>query len=403
MINDSMKRLFVYSVLSVLLTVACNRQESMEELTDRVFERAAAQFIVLDVEVDSAAVAKGVEILYPRSVKEDGSFWASDYKWWCSGFYPGSLWYVYEYTGDEKYKDLALKYQAGLEPLRYRTDDHDIGFQLMCSYGNCLRITGDSLCVPVIVDGANSLATRFNPHVGCTKSWDTKKYSFSVIIDNMMNLELLFKALELGGPASLKDVAVTHAYTTMKNHFREDKSTCHVLDYDSETGELIKVHPGQGYSEDSAWARGQAWGLYSFPMVYRFTRDPQMLEHAVAIAEYIIPRLPEDGVPYWDFDSPDIPNDVRDASAAAIMACGLIELSGYVDQQKSKRYLDVAEKMIRTLAGEEYLAAEGEAYGFLLKHSTGFRLRNSEVDAPLTYADYYFLEALMRWRNLDPR
>lgn len=398
-----MKRLFVYSALTVLFAVACGRQESMEELTDRVFERAAAQFIVLDVKVDSAAVAEGVEMLYPRSVKEDGSFWASDYKWWCSGFYPGSLWYVYEYTGDEKYKDLALKYQVGLEPLRYRTDDHDIGFQLMCSYGNCLRITGDSLCVPVIVDGANSLATRFNPQVGCTKSWDTKKYSFSVIIDNMMNLELLFKALELGGPASLKDVAVSHAYTTMKNHFREDKSTRHVLDYDPETGELKKVHPGQGYSEDSAWARGQAWGLYSFPMVYRFTRDPQMLEHAVAIAEYIIPRLPEDGVPYWDFDSPDIPNDVRDASAAAVMTCGLIELSGYVDEQKSKRYLDVAEKMIRTLASEEYLAAKGEVYGFLLKHSTGFRLRNSEVDAPLTYADYYFLEALMRWRNLNSR
>lgn len=398
-----MKRLFVYSALSVLFAVACGRQESMEELTDRVFERAAAQFLILDDKVDSAAVAKGVEALYPRSVKEDGELWTSDYKWWCSGFYPGSLWYVYEYTGDERYKDLALKYQAGLEPLRYRTDDHDIGFQLMCSYGNCLRITGDSLCVPVIVDGANSLATRFNPHVGCTKSWDTKKYSFSVIIDNMMNLELLFKALELGGPASLKDVAVSHAYTTMKNHFREDKSTRHVLDYDPETGELIKVHPGQGLSEDSAWARGQAWGLYSFPMVYRFTRDPQILEHAVAIAEYIIPRLPEDGVPYWDFDSPDIPNDVRDASAAAVMTCGLIELSGYVDEQKSKRYLDVAEKMIRTLASEEYLAAKGEVYGFLLKHSTGFRLRNSEVDAPLTYADYYFLEALMRWRNLNSR
>ena len=394
-----MKKIFVYLLLSLLALVACSRQESMEELTARVFERAATQFLVLDANMDSVLVANGGEAVYPRSINADGSLWTSDYKWWCSGFYPGSLWYVYEYTGDEKYKDLALKYQVSLEPLRYRTDDHDIGFQLMCSYGNCLRITGDTLCKPVILDGANSLATRFNPVVGCTKSWDTKKYSFSVIIDNMMNLELLFKALELGGPASLKDVAVSHAYTTMANHFREDKSKRQVLDYNPETGELIKVHPGQGLSEDSAWARGQAWGLYSFPMVYRFTQDPQILEHAVAIAEYIIPRLPEDCIPYWDFDSPDIPDDVRDASAAAIMACGLIELSGYVESERAERYLEVAEKMIRSLASDIYLAAEGEQYGFLLKHSTGFKLRGSEVDAPLTYADYYFLEALMRWRN----
>ena len=395
-----MKKILVYSLLSLMAVISCNRQESMEELTARVFERASSQFLILDAKMDSVLVADGGDFVYPRSIKADGTLWTSDYKWWCSGFYPGSLWYVYEYTGDEKYKDLALKYQAGLEPLRYRTDDHDIGFQLMCSYGNCLRITGDTSCVPVIVDGANSLATRFNPVVGCTKSWDTQKYAYSVIIDNMMNLELLFKALELGGPESLKDVAVSHAYTTLKNHYREDKSTRHVLDYNPETGELAQVYPGQGYSTDSAWARGQAWGLYAFPMVYRFTHDPQILDHAVAIAEYVIPRLPEDCIPYWDFDSPEIPNDVRDASAAAIMACGLIELSGYVDAHKSKRYLAVAENMIRSLASDEYLAEEGQVYGFLLKHSTGFKLRGSEVDAPLTYADYYFLEALMRWSLL---
>ena len=395
-----MKKILVYSLLSLMAVISCNRQESMEELTARVFERASSQFLILDAQMDSVLVADGGDFVYPRSIKADGTLWTSDYKWWCSGFYPGSLWYVYEYTGDEKYKDLALKYQAGLEPLRYRTDDHDIGFQLMCSYGNCFRITGDTSCVPVIVDGANSLATRFNPVVGCTKSWDTQKYAYSVIIDNMMNLELLFKALELGGPESLKDVAVSHAYTTLKNHYREDKSTRHVLDYNPETGELAQVYPGQGYSTESAWARGQAWGLYAFPMVYRFTHDPQILDHAVAIAEYVISRLPEDCIPYWDFDSPEIPNDVRDASAAAIMACGLIELSGYVDAHKSKRYLAVAENMIRSLASDEYLAEEGQVYGFLLKHSTGFKLRGSEVDVPLTYADYYFLEALMRWAAL---
>ena len=398
-----MKDKLLYLIFVLTFLSSCERQETMEELTSRVFNRAMAQFEILDANMDSFAGSDHGTYVYPRSINADGTLCTSDYKWWCSGFFPGSLWYVYEYTNNEKFKTLALKYQEGLEPLRYRTDDHDIGFQLMCSFGNCMRITGDTLCKPVILDGANSLATRFNPVVGCTKSWDTKKYSFSVIIDNMMNLELLFKALEIGGPASLKDVAVSHAYTTMVNHFREDKSTRHVLDYNPETGELIKVHPGQGLSEDSAWARGQAWGMYSFPMVYRFTQDPQILEHAVAIAEYIIPRLPEDGIPYWDFDSPDIPDDVRDSSAAAIMACGFIELSGYVDEEKSMRYLAVAEKMIRTLASEEYLAEEGEIYGFLLKHSTGFKLRGSEVDAPLTYADYYFLEALMRWSDISSR
>lgn len=393
-------------MFSILLSVALiaasfNNEESMEDLTARVFERAAAQMLVLDRSIE--AIAETGQATYPRSISKDGSLWTSDYKWWCSGFYPGSLWLVYEYTGDEKYKNLALKYQAGLEPLRYRTDDHDIGFQLMCSYGNCLRITSDTLCIPVLTDGANSLATRFDPEVGCTRSWDLAKYRFPVIIDNMMNLELLFKAAELGGDDSLRKIAVTHAQTTMKNHFREDNSCHHVVDYDPETGEVIAKLIGQGYSPDSAWSRGQAWALYSYPMVYRFTQDKEMLDHAISIAEYILPRLPEDGIPYWDFDSPDIPNDVKDASAAAVMACGLIELSTYVDAERSSRYLAVAEKMIRSLASSVYLAEEGEAHGFLLKHSTGFKLRDSEVDAPLTYADYYFLEALMRWAHLDSK
>ena len=395
-----MKKLLSFAVLAALLGVSCAKQESMEELTARVFERAAAQFAILDANLDSAAVQKPGEPIYPRSISEDGGLWTSDYKWWCSGFYSGSLWYVYEYTGDETYKNLALKYQAGLEPLRFRTDDHDIGFQLMCSYGNELRITGNQECVPVIIDGANSLATRFDPEVGCTRSWDNPKYTFPVIIDNMMNLELILKAVELGADASLKDVALTHARTTMKNHYREDYSIKHILDYNPETGEVMKVYSGQGFAEESAWARGQAWGIYAFPMMYRMTKEQDFLDHAIKQAEYLLPRLPEDYIPYWDYDSPEIPNDVRDASSAAIMACGLIELSQFVDAEKSAEYLAIAEKMLRKLASDEYLVAEGDDYGFLLAHSTGNKPKGSEVDVPLTYADYYFLEALMRWRAL---
>ena len=386
--------------ITSLLCLACQKQESMQELTARVFERAAAQMELMDKNLDSAAVSNPGVAIYPRSINKEGALWTSNYKWWCSGFYPGSMWYVYEYTGDEKIKELALKYQAGLEPLRFRKDDHDIGFQLMCSYGNCLRLTEDQTCVPVLIDGANSLASRFDPEVGCTRSWSFGKWSFPVIVDNMMNMELLLKAAELGGSDSLKNVALAHARTTMKNHFREDKSCFHLVDYNPETGEVVGKQTVQGLADDSAWARGQAWGLYGFTMVYRFCKEQDILDHAIAIAEYLLPRLPEDGVPFWDYDSAEIPNDVRDASAAAIMASGLIELSQYVDAEKAERYLATAEKMIRTLASEEYLCAEGEDYGFLLKHSTGNKNTDSEVDVPLTYADYYFLEALIRWSRL---
>ena len=386
--------------ITSLLCLACQKQESMEELTARVFERAAAQMELMDKNLDSAAVSNPGVAIYPRSINQEGALWTSNYKWWCSGFYPGSMWYVYEYTGDEKIKELALEYQAGLEPLRFRKDDHDIGFQLMCSYGNCLRLTGDQTCVPVLIDGANSLASRFDPEVGCTRSWSFGKWSFPVIVDNMMNMELLLKAAELGGDDSLKNVALAHARTTMKNHFREDKSCFHLVDYNPETGEVVGKQTVQGLADDSAWARGQAWGLYGFTMVYRFCKEQDILDHAIAIAEYLLPRLPEDGVPFWDYDSAEIPNDVRDASAAAIMASGLIELSQYVDAEKAERYLATAEKMLRTLASEEYLCAEGEDYGFLLKHSTGNKNTDSEVDVPLTYADYYFLEALIRWSRL---
>lgn len=386
--------------ITSLLCLACQKQESMEELTARVFERAAAQMELMDKNLDSAAVSNPGVAIYPRSINKEGALWTSNYKWWCSGFYPGSMWYVYEYTGDEKIKELALKYQAGLEPLRFRKDDHDIGFQLMCSYGNCLRLTEDQTCVPVLIDGANSLASRFDPEVGCTRSWSFGKWSFPVIVDNMMNMELLLKAAELGGSDSLKNVALAHARTTMKNHFRDDKSCFHLVDYNPETGEVAGKQTVQGLADDSAWARGQAWGLYGFTMVYRFCKEQDILDHAIAIAEYLLPRLPEDGVPFWDYDSAEIPNDVRDASAAAIMASGLIELSQHVDAEKAERYLATAEKMLRTLASEEYLCAEGEDYGFLLKHSTGNKNTDSEVDVPLTYADYYFLEALIRWSRL---
>ena len=393
-----MKRIFALLALVALTVVSC-KQESMEELTARVFERAAAQVKYMDTCLEPIAATSEDPVL-PRSINPDGSFWVSNHKWWCSGFYPGSLWLVYEYTGDEEVKALAQKYQAPLEPIRFRKNHHDVGFQLMCSYGNCLRLTGDKESEAIIKDGASSLATRFDPEVGCTRSWNSKKWTYAVIVDNMMNLELLLKGAELSGDESLKEIALTHSRTTMKNHYREDFSSYHLVDYDPETGAVLGKQTVQGYADDSAWARGQAWGLYGYTMVYRFTKEQDMLDQAIAIAEYIIPRLPKDYVPFWDFDAPDIPNDVRDASSGSLIASALIELSTYVDAEKAARYLSVAENTLRELASERYLAKEGEQYGFILKHSTGSKPGNSEIDVPLTYADYYFLEALLRWKTI---
>ncbi len=381
--------------------------EGVESIAARVFGRAAVQFRILDRNVSNAETLMSdggavglVGKAFPRTLGSDGNLEISDYRWWCSGFYPGCLWIMYERTGDEEWRDLALKYTLALDVLRYRTDDHDIGFQLMSSYGKALRLTGNKEFEDVLRDGAASLATRFNPVVGCTKSWDGDRWAFPVIIDNMMNLELLFTGSVLNGDDSLKEMAVRHAETTMRNHFREDCSTWHLVDYDPEDGHVLGKQTVQGYSDGSAWSRGQSWALYGFTMVYRFTRDVRFLYRAIDIAQYLLPRLPEDGIPYWDYCAPDIPNDFRDASAGAIMASALIELSGYVDAEKASRYQAVARKILRTLASEEYLADEGEIQGFLLKHSVGNKPGDSEVDVPLTYTDYYFLEALVRYLSL---
>ena len=250
------------------------------------------------------------------------------------------------------------------------------------------------------MEGAKVLAARFSPITGTIRSWNHDgggKWVFPVIIDNMMNLELLMRF----GDDSLKQIALTHARTTMKNHFRPDGTSYHLVDYDPQTGEVRLKKTDQGLSDESAWARGNAWGLYGYTMMYEFSKEADMLSKAEDIARTLLPRLPEDGIPFWDFDSPDIPNDLRDASAGAIMASALIKLSTLTaDSGLKGQCLKVAEQQLRTLASPEYLAAPGELCGFLLKHSVGHKLAGSEVDVPLTYADYYFLEALLRfYRN----
>ena len=377
-------------LLTAVLAVSC--QESMKQLSDRVFELAEYQFAKMDEQLTDTTVPKSTRF---------GLLVPSESKSWTSGFYPGSLWYTYLYTGNEEIKALAEKNTEKLYIETQIVRSHDIGFMVNCSYGNAYRITGDEKYREPFINAAHLLATRFNPTVGLTLSWNVtpkrKHWRYPVIIDNMMNLELLTKAHALCGVDSLLNVALTHANTTMKNHFRPDYTTWHVVDYEPETGDIRMKVTHQGYSDDSAWARGQAWAVYGYTMMYREVSEPAYLAQAENVAKMLLERLPEDGIPYWDFDSPDAPDSQRDASAGAIMASSFIELAGFTaDKQLSKALMKMAEKQIRTLASDEYLAQPDRNGYFLLKHSVGSYPSDTEVNVPLTYADYYFLEALLR-------
>ncbi len=336
----------------------------------------------------------------PRSF-EQGKLIAVATRDWTSGFFPGTLWYLFEATGDAKWRSAAERYTAMLAPEQYNTKTHDVGFILYCSYGNGLRLTGNPAYRPVLLQGAASLSTRFNPIVGCLKSWDhgVGTFTFPVIIDNMMNLELMLWAARNGGDSHAREIALAHADTTLKNHFRADHSSFHVVDYDPETGTVIKRVTHQGAADNSSWARGQGWALHGYTMMYRETHDPRYLAQAEKVAAFIMnhPRLPADKIPYWDFDAPGIPHTPRDASAGAVICSALFELAGLTgDAAAAARYADFAEGQLRSLATPAYLAKLGTNGGFLLMHCTGNMPKNSEIDTPISYADYYFLEALHR-------
>jgi unsaturated chondroitin disaccharide hydrolase len=336
---------------------------------------------------------------YPEKKK----YGFSNSGWWCSGFYPGTLLYLYEQSKDEALYNEALRMLALLRDEQFNTGTHDLGFMMYCSFGNANRMEAGAGYRAILMNSAKSLSTRFNPKVGCIKSWDSKTPGdFLVIIDNMMNLELLFWATKISGDSSFYKIAVTHANTTMKNHFRPDYSSYHVLNYNAETGEVQQKKTAQGFADESAWSRGQAWGLYGFTVMYRETKDKKYLDQANHIAHFILsnPNLPADKIPYWDFNAPDIPNALRDASAASVMASALIELSGYAGAEESKEYMHTAETILRSLSSPQYKAAAGTNGGFIIKHCVGHLPAKSEVDVPLTYADYYFIEAMKRYKAL---
>jgi unsaturated chondroitin disaccharide hydrolase len=371
----------------------------------KAFQHAEIQTLQLLKETELAKdevnkSAAGKDLVSPRTL-ENGNLKLVTSKDWTSGFFPGVLWFLYEYYGNTDWREQAKKYSEWIEKEKTNAGTHDMGFKIYCSIGTGYRLTKDPHYKEVIITSAKTLSKRFNPKTGVIRSWDHNqdKWKNPVIIDNMMNLELLFEATQLTGDSSFYKIAVSHANTTMKNHFRADYSSYHVIDYDPETGAVLKKNTHQGYSDESAWARGQAWALYGYTMCYRFTKDPAYLKQAENVTAFILnhPNMPKDLVPYWDFNAPGIPNEPRDASAAAVIASGLYELSGY--SKKRKLYLSKANQMLKNLA-TNYSSGDGKNKGFILGHSTGSKPANSEVDVPISYADYYYLEALLRSRQI---
>lgn len=345
---------------------------------------------------------KGLPGQLPRTINKSGELVTSNDRWWTSGFFPGTLWYLYEYSGNEDLAKAAKEVTNRVIRQQYTTNNHDVGFMIYCSFGNGLRITGNKEYLPVILNAAKSLSTRFNPATGCIRSWDNKKWQYAVIIDNMMNLELLTNATKISGDSSFYRIAVSHANTTIANHFRPDGSSYHVVSYDTIKGGHVERGTFQGAHDESAWARGQAWGLYGYVMMYRETGKDAYLQHAIKIADYIMnhKNLPADKIPYWDFDAPEIPNALRDASAGAVMASAFLELSTFLDKTYGKAYFEMGQAQLASLMSPAYLAKPGENGNFILKHSVGFMAKNNEVDVPLTYADYYFVEALLKYQKI---
>lgn len=344
----------------------------------------------------------------PRTINDDGSLSLVNAYDWCSGFFSGVLWQAYEYTNLPELRQTAISWTWPIEDAKWHKGTHDLGFMMNDSFGKAYSITGEQSYKDVVLQSAATLITRYNPVVKSIRSWDhnAEVWKFPVIIDNMMNLEMLFQATEFTGDSIYYKIAVEHANTTLANHFRDDNSSYHVVDYDPESGEVRMKCTAQGYSDDSFWSRGQAWGLYGYAQCYQYTGDRRYLEMSEKIADFILSwkNMPSDKIPYWDMKDPrvanlapgqDNPDCPRDASSAAIMASGLYILSDLTDENKKTIYREHADKIIDSLT-KSYRIPTGEKYGFLLDHSTGHHPGNIEIDVPLNYADYYYLEALLR-------
>ncbi|WP_435654431.1 glycoside hydrolase family 88 protein [Cellulophaga baltica] len=388
-----------FLMLTIVLIVSCSP-------TKKEAPVFSAQEMLDESVIKTKETLKGLSVKdsFLRNIPENQTTWESvGVNDWCSGFWPGVLWYAYEASNDASLKKEAAAFTAPIKTIAYNSArNHDIGFMVYCSFGNGYRITGNPEYKEVLLSAADTLATLYNDKVGSILSWPEKReeYAHNTIIDNMMNLELLFWAAKNGGDQRLYDIATSHAEVTMNNLVREDNSLYHLGSFNEETGEFLKGYTHQGYADESMWARGQTWGIYGFAMAYRETGRKDFLETSIKLADHFLERLPEDGIPFWDFDDPKIPNAPKDASAAAIAACGMFEIANLVEDVTLKnKFNTAATKFVEILSSDAYYS--GDKNQALLLHSTGHLPNNSEIDMPIIYADYYYMEALMRLKKLE--
>lgn len=393
------------AAMTVLPSCTEKQQTIVKSWSEIALENAKAQ---IGLEIDT--IEASGKVLNPVTTNDKGEVYYCGYADWRSGFFPGSVWYLYELTGDNSLLPLAQKYTEALDEAKKLTWHHDIGFIVNCSYGNGLRLSGKAGYKDVMIESAKSLCTRFREKPGVIQSWNVtgnswqakKGWECPVIIDNMMNLELLFEATKLTGDSTFYKIAVSHADRTLKEQFRPDGSCYHVIDYSISDGTVRHRQTAQGYADESVWSRGQAWAVYGYLMCYRYTGDKKYLDQAIKTFNFMKKhvRMPEDLVPYWDMDAPNIPNEPRDVSSAAIIASALYEMSTYniPEVQSCKEYAD---KMMESLSSDKYTAKLGENGRFILMHSVGSIPHGTEVDKPLNYADYYYLEALKRKADIE--
>lgn len=400
--NQSLIKIYAGTLLSLL--VSCGGEKKAVE-SDIIADNVTNATKQLTIQTD--IIEKNGKFINPRTITKKGDIVYVPIDDWCSGFFPGTMWYTYKLTGDKKWENLAAKYTETLDSVKYLKWHHDVGFMIGGSYLNGLRFGHKEEYKDVIITAAQSLSTRYRPTAKVIQSWDADRgwqgkrgWECPVIIDNMMNLELLFEATRLSNDSTFHNIAVNHANTTLANHFRADNSCYHVIDYSLKDGSVRHKETAQGYAHESAWARGQAWAIYGFTTCYRYTGDKRYLDQAEKVYKFIFnhKNLPNDLIPYWDFDAPKIPNEPRDVSAAAVTACALYEMSTYVPNSP---YKATADKIIESLSTPEYRAEIGTNGNFILKHSVGSIPHNNEIDVPLNYADYYFLEALIKKQALE--
>ena len=396
LMNLKQPLLLLFILLSTLgFTQTSKRDQVMSKLITDNYTLAKNQYLYMMKQVPKDSLPQSYD-------KTTDKLISKDITWWCTGFYPGSLLYIFEQTHDETIKAEALRALKVIESNQTFTENHDLGFMMYCSYGNAYRLFKDEKYKKIIFRSAESLATRYRPKMKSIQSWNKNPYfNCPVIVDNMMNLEMLNWVSQHGGDPKYQAISETHTNTTIQNHYRSDFSSYHVVDYDQETGKVLKKATHQGAANTSAWSRGQAWGLYGFIVMYRDTKNIKYLNFAKNIAKFILhhPNMPEDKVPYWDFDSGQQPLANRDASAAAITASALMELGQFTTGKEKNEFINAGVKMMESLSSDTYLAKVGENGGFLIKHCVGALPLNSEIDVPLVYADYYLLEALKRYKD----